>query len=907
MRDESRPDPLATEDTVVATPGSLGSVTLPEPGDTFGRYRLEAHLGTGGMGVVFSAHDPALDRVVALKLLKHRADAGTGRLKREAQALAQLQHPSVIAVFEVGEVDGIHFIAMEYVSGRTLRRWLLDATRSVSEVLEVFVQAGRGLQAAHEAGLVHRDFKPSNVLVGDDGRVCVVDFGIATAHSLGFTVDPGLLTQDLPLDVSSELTGTGLVLGTPAYMAPEQHVDGEVDARSDQFSFCASLYEALYGVRPYTGETGRDIALAKRNMALTVPKVERAVPPAARRAMLRGLQPVSSDRWPSMDPLLQALRRASQSRRRPALWAVGIAAIVGIGVVAAGRDQGPDCHAGAERAAEVWSDVRADAVRSRFEELKGPLGVDAARGVDAWLRPHLDAWSEQHDEVCRARAAGEIDDAGLDLRMQCVQARLAETSAVVNVLLDADADVVTQSTQAAASLLSPGICADVETLRVQSAPPPPESLAGEVESIREALAVARAQETAGRWSLGYETAKAAETAAETVPYRPIQVEAALVSGVLAARLGELEAAKTKLTEVAHDASAEGLDHFAALAAGQLVFVQGYQLADREAGLQWGRHAEAAAQRARLAGRRLARIRSNIASVHFGSGDYETAATHYRETIALLEKSVAADHPDIANLLNNLGGALVNLGRFDEAERALDRARQVWTTQLGERHPLVAVALTSQSALYERRREYTKALEVTAVALSIRRAELGDEHPSVATTLDNQASLQLYTGQLETAEAAARQALALRRKTFPESHPHIASSLTNLGMILEKQKRYEDAATVSRQAMEMWDETLGPKHLHSAYPRTALGIALVGLGEPERALQPLRIAVGLRREAKREPHLLARSVFALARALVATEKEQDACELFDEALQLYEDEGLDKDAEVVRLARPPACP
>jgi len=906
MREESRPDPLATEDTVVATPGSLSSVTLPEPGDTFGRYRLERHLGMGGMGVVFAAHDPTLDRTVALKLLKRGADSGTGRLKREAQALAQLQHPNVITVFEVGEVDGIHFIAMECVSGRTLKRWLLDDARSVSEILDVFVQAGRGLQAAHDAGLVHRDFKPSNVLVGDDGRVCVVDFGIATAHSLGFTADPGLHTQDLSVELSGELTGTGMVLGTPAYMAPEQHVGGEVDARSDQFSFCASLYGALHGVRPFDGRTGREIALAKRRMDLAPANEDRDLPRRVRRAVLRGLQPVPSERWPSMDPLLRTLAKATQPGRRPGLWVAGIAAVVGIGFLMVERDEGHRCRPGAERAAEIWSESRAEAVRNRFEQLKGPLGVDAARGVDAWLRPHLEEWSEQHDEACRARATGEIDDDGLDLRMHCVQARLAETSAVVDVLLDADADVVTQSTQAAASLLSPRICADVDALRVQSAPPPPVSLAPEVQRIRESLAIAGAQETAGRWSLGYETAKSAEKSAEAVAYRPIQIEAALISGVLAARLGELEAAKTKLTEVAHDASAEGLDHFAALAAGQLVFVQGYQLADREAGLQWGRHAEAAAQRARLQGRRLARIRNNIASVYFGTGDYETAATHYRDTVALLEESVPADHPDIANLLNNLGGALVNLGRFDEAERALERARRIWTEQLGERHPLVAVVLTSQSALYERRREYAKALEVTEIALSIRQTELGDEHPSVATTLDNQASLQLYTGQLEKAETAARKALALRRKTFPESHPHIGSSLTNLGMILEKQQRYEEAATVSRQAVDIWDATLGPRHLHSAYPRTALGLALVGLGQPERALEPLRVAVDLRREAKREPHLLARSAFALGRALVATQNQADACALFDEALQLYLDEGLADDAQVVRLARTPAC-
>ena len=895
-REESLPDPLATEETVVATPGSLPTVTLPGPGDTFGRYRLERHVGSGGMGVVLAAHDPALDRTVALKLLKQGADTGTGRLKREAQALAQLQHPSVITVFEVGEVEGIHFIAMEYVSGQTMKRWLLEGERSVADVLDVFLQAGRGLQAAHDAGMVH----------GEDGRVCVVDFGIATAHSLGFTADPALLTRDVPDEEVGDLTRTGVVLGTPAYMAPEQHVGEEVDARSDQFSFCATLYEALYGVRPFEGGSTRDIARAKRRTELVAPRHERSIPAGLRKAMLRGLRPNPAERYPSMDPLLRALERAARPRRRAAMWLVGIVATVGVGAAVLTRDDPSGCPRGADKAAEIWSDARAEVVRSRFEELKGELGVDAARGVDAWLGPHLQTWAEQHDEVCRAHAEGEIDDEVLDLRMQCVQARLAETSAVVDVLLDADAEVVTKSTQAAASLLSPMICADVDALRVQTAPPPPASLAAEVDAIRASLAIASAQETAGRWSLGYETALAAQKAAQDVAYRPIQLEAALTAGILAARLGELEAAKSTLTTVAHDASAQGLDHFAALAAGQLVFVQGYQLADREAGLQWGRHADVAAERARLQGRRLARIRSNIASVYFGTGDYETAARHYRDTIALLEESVAPDHPDVANLLNNLGGALVNLGRFDEAQRALDRALEVWTTQLGERHPLVAVALTSQIALYERRREYAKALEASARALSIRREELGDEHPSVATTLDNRASLLLYTGQLDEAEADARQALALRRKIFPDVHPHIGSSLTNLGMILEKQGRFEEAAKTSRQAVEIWDATLGPKHLHSAYPRTALGLALVGQGEPERAVEPLRVAVQLRRAAKREPHLLARSVFALAQALSKAKRTGEACPLFEEALDLFGEEELHEDAAAVRVELKRTC-
>ena len=221
-------------------------------------FEVEEPVGTGGMGIVYRARDLRLGRTVAVKL--HRPMAhGTERLMREATAMAKLSHPNVVTVHEVGTHDGMLFIAMEFVDGVTARRWVTDGERSVKEIGALYHAAGKGLAAAHEAGLIHRDFKPENVIVGSDDVARVVDFGLARSAAEDTLPAESLTGGDGPND-SGSLTVTGAAVGTPAYMAPEQFAGGDVDARTDQFSFCVSLYEAVYGsgrTRTIRGETPR--------------------------------------------------------------------------------------------------------------------------------------------------------------------------------------------------------------------------------------------------------------------------------------------------------------------------------------------------------------------------------------------------------------------------------------------------------------------------------------------------------------------------------------------------------------------------------------------------------------------------------------------------------------------------
>ncbi len=336
------PGMTRTEDTLAD--GSCGAEDERlafEPGQALGRYVTLELLGIGGMGQVFCAYDTLLDRKVALKVLRYPSGEDRTRLVREAQALARVSHPNVVSVYDVGEVDGEVFIAMELVEGCNLREWLRAPDRTAEQILTVFRAAARGLQAAHGAGIVHRDFKPDNVLLGRDGRVCVTDFGLALRAG---DAQPSTEVEPSANSGSERLTETGMVMGTPAYMPIEQHLGLPTDVRSDQFSFCVALYEALYRVRPFKGETGRELVLAIKQGEFRGPGSS-DVPRSVHAAIVRGLSPRAGDRFASMLELRSALR--PQARRFEVSWALGLVGVL-LGAVAMGIGGG---------ALEVPSDV----------------------------------------------------------------------------------------------------------------------------------------------------------------------------------------------------------------------------------------------------------------------------------------------------------------------------------------------------------------------------------------------------------------------------------------------------------------------------------------------------------------------------------------------------------------------
>ncbi|HEU5060445.1 MAG TPA: serine/threonine-protein kinase, partial [Kofleriaceae bacterium] len=535
---------------------------LLEPGAALGRYRIERLIGQGGMGVVYAAFDPELGRRVAVKVIRPELAACgaqiAARLAREARAMAQVAHPNVIAVYDVGAGDGEVFVAMELAEGRTLREWLRERERTWREIVEVFRAAGEGLAAAHDARLIHRDFKPDNVLIDRTGRVRVSDFGLARAVAEESTSEVGIPRVSGPV----ELTRTGQAVGTPAYMAPEQHGHRGADERSDQFSFCVALWEAVYGERPFPGDNALELADAVEH-GRRRPAPRRKAPRWLRRALERGLEVDPAARFPSMRALLRAIR----PRRSRLVWvaaAAGIAALVAGGgaLLLAGDGRGghdpasvvASCSAMADsKMAEVWGARRRGAV----------LRALSARGGDGerWqlvaraLDRYAETWKHMQRDACEAGARGAQSAAVVDLRAHCLETRLSDFEVILGLLETDEPLVLEQALQSVGGLAAVDRCSAVEVIEGRTPVPRDPAQRAEVEALRRELARADALRLAGRLPEARRALEALFTRAEALGYRPFTADVLYFLGVLQAETGNAAEGEKTLVEAAHTAEA----------------------------------------------------------------------------------------------------------------------------------------------------------------------------------------------------------------------------------------------------------------------------------------------------------------------------------------------------------------
>jgi predicted Ser/Thr protein kinase len=486
-----------------------------------GRFTVLDRLGEGGMGVVYAAYDAQLDRKVAVKLLRRDTvgnDAGARkRLLREAQAMARVGHPNLITVHEAGEHHDSVYVAMEFVKGRSLDGWL--ATRPPwREVLAVFRAAGAGLAAAHAAGIVHRDFKPHNVMRGDDGSVKVLDFGLARAIDAAEEASDERAPGSL---LDARMTRTGAVMGTPAYMAPEQHCGGVADARSDQYCFSVALYEGLFGRLPFAGETLPELVqnvLAAR----VLPPADATVPRWVTRVVLRGMALEPDERFPSLDAMLVALARDPQRRRRQALAGVAAGALLlggGFGLANLAGGTGPgSCTGAAEELAAVWSDERREAVRAGLTTAAPGLGARTW----AAIAPRLDAYE--------AHRSGRQSAQLLDLRMTCLDRRLARLDALAAAFAGADGAAVINAVVAVDGLGDVTHCGDAERLTATVPPPEDPARAARVREQQLALERVAAEQLTGHYAAARSGAEEVSQIALELAYPPLIAEAALARG-----------------------------------------------------------------------------------------------------------------------------------------------------------------------------------------------------------------------------------------------------------------------------------------------------------------------------------------------------------------------------------------
>ncbi|HEY1811165.1 MAG TPA: protein kinase [Kofleriaceae bacterium] len=771
------------------------------PGAIAGRYVVIGVIGAGAMGVVYDAWDPQLRRRVALKLLRPDRVAGPDgapRLLREAQAMARLQHPNVVAVHDVGELGERVFVAMELVDGDTLAGWLV-ARRSWREIVAMFVQVGEGLAAAHAVGLVHRDFKPDNVLVGD-GRARVTDFGLANASSV---VTPAA-------GPVGSLTETGALLGTPAYMAPEQMAGGGADARSDEFAFCLALYEALYGERPFAGADLTSLRAAIERGDVVKPS-RSDVPARVRRIVLRGLAGDPSARYASMRELLDQLSRVRRTRRLP----VAIAAIAALAIVAPlsfAHHASSPC--GGENAAwgDAWGDSSRAAVQAAFARTGRPSAALAATQVDRELSAYRDTWIATSTRVCEATHAEPL----IVARAQCLDDRRREAASLGRVFAAADGALVDNVSRALHGLEPIEGCATVHANEL-AAPEDPFRAA----ALRERLAEIKALGLAGRYAQAFSLVRPAIVDAHALDDGSLEARLLYERGRLEKRTstGDPEAtlhASALAAIAAHD------DGAAADAWTYLSYLAGFDGGRRTEGERWSSYAEAAI--ARLGGDDVREARRLQYLFGLVNGDMRRTD----EATALLERSRAAvmraGSPSALAIQNDqLQAALdLEIGRYADGYAHFRHVREV-----SER-------------------------------------ELGPDNPNLVTALLNEAVSLVLVGRAGEAVPIYKRVLALDDRAGPEGHA-TAYACFGLARAHRALGDFTAALDEDRRAVAIYDR----EHPAARWISDALtgeGEDLLGLGRAKDAVAPLERALAIRSAADADPDDRATTAFDLARAL-----------------------------------------
>ena len=849
--------------------------------EQIGRFVLQRRLGSGAMGTVHVAFDPDLERTVALKVVRLRGASAPpesrARLVREAQAMARLNHPNVVSVYEVGTFGEDVYIAMEYVEGQTLREWMQAQRRPWRDVAAKFEQAARGLAAAHDRGLVHRDFKPDNVLIAETATlpmtsVKVLDFGLARLEEQPIPSEPSMSDEGEPATSTSSasLTRTGATVGTPVYMAPEQHRGQSVPA-SDQFAFCAALYEALFGARPFDASRLSRLALAKqRGEVRPVPR-RSSVPGWLLRLVLRGLAPDPAHRWPSMHAIAEAL--ASRRQGRPRRWVLGTAAVLVVsgGLLFAARSGADDpIPCDPEAARRAWSEEERDAVGQAFAATAIPFQARAAKDVRSRLDGFVEAWSATAQRVC----SGGKDRLGERL---CLDRRLATLSSVVRLLREADEQTVIEASRLVGELGDPGRCVDAVGPRVADVYDHPKLVAAAKQ-----LAAVDADAAAGR----YRSARAAaEALAQTVEgLDPAFVaEVHLTLGRLRAKEGDARAAEQAHRRAIELAEREGLDVLAAHGWLERVY-DALGRGDLDAAEDHLAIAEARSGREPGSMRLQADVEHARARIQFARGAFEDAVVSYEA--ASLARRGDPEHraAELSDELGGLGQALTETGRYEAADEAMLQAEALLTEALGPNHPRVVDQRLDRAALAVRRDDPDAARTLLEGAFDDLQAVYGPRHRKLALVSHNLGNLALRDLRTDDAAEHFSRAVAISRSSLGESHPGLARALVGLGSAALESGRYAESIPSFDEAIEIATRVLGPEHIMVAWAKVNRAMARVRSEDHAAAIPDAEDALRVELEQLGADHpdvRLARVV--LGQALVGVERYREAVDVLEPAL------------------------
>lgn len=865
----------AVSHAVGATSPSFGE--KPSAATRIARFSLLEAIGQGGMGRVYAAYDPQLDRRVALKvLLEPDADDGQSRLVREAHALARLAHPNVVAVHEVGVEGDQCFVAMEFVEGLTLRQWLAQnpvERRDVKQALRLLSQAGRGLAAAHTAGIVHRDFKPGNVLIGDDGRVRVADFGLARVAAAGTVGEADAPVSPLNASVmsSSPLTATGSLAGTPGYMAPEQWYGHALDHRTDQFAFCCVAWEVAFGVRPFDADTP-----SKRleRIANGTPTRGHGPTPFAELEgiLLRGMRAEPEKRHRSLEELLDRLAPhiEDQSRRRTAAVMIAAASAIavaslGLWVVRSSQATEQICSGAASYMQGVWDDARRRSVRDAM------LGTNLAYAQGVWERTksaldfYAAQWVEMHTNTCEATAVRrEQSEQVLDLRMACLQRASAGLGAAVSVLAGADSGVVGNAHKVVADLTPLATCADVDAL-LSGVLPPSEADAAVVDEVGRLVLDSRAQHEAGRYQVAADLQQRARGRLEGVEHPPTVLDLQLATAATADALGEYDKAKNELLgglDIATNAS----DHDAMQRiATELVYLLSVRKQEIDEAQRYG---ELALRLSEPGSRGRAAAHAAAGSALYTDGKNAQAVVEFEQAIQIGTQLRPPPSVELAEWRQRQAGVLRALSRLSAAEQEYRAAIEIMERELGADHPEIAEPVGNLGLLLGQRGRLDEAETALRRALSTKEAALGENHPGVAKWASNLGNVLRKLGRFREAEEALRHALSIHEATVGPRDRLVAFTCISLGYLLLFDERYVEAVPYFERARGILVDKFGADYPYLGNVWNGLARTYLALSEHELAGAAATRALAVLESNDMRRDNIAEARFALAQALSA---------------------------------------
>ncbi len=747
-------------------------------------------------------------------------------------------------------------------------------------------------------------------MVGRDGRVRVMDFGLARRDEERPVVDEGASLGALDVSrseaLSEPMTRAGAIMGTPAYMSPEQFRGVPTTPASDQFSFAVTLWELLYGARPFAGDSMMELVVAVHEDSPRVPGRTRGAPAWLRRVCVKALAVAPERRFESIDALLDTIERGR--RRGRALRLVGVLGVLG---AVAGGVQGVKlyetaqrraaCAALGEDEARAWTDETRGALRAAFLGTELSYAEDTAARVVDKIDAYLSEWRAAQHEVClQATVRGELAPRLHEHARWCLEDRKRELDALVEEFSRRPAVTARKASSAVARLSTLEPCLD--RARLQRLGPPPADGRELLRAVRAQLMEARALQMTGARERSLEEAERALSRALELDWTPLVARARLQLAASQERGGDLEQALAGYRAAYLEAARVGEVELAAAAASKLVYAVGYRSARLEDGLLWAELARVELARLEVddSSPWQIQLHSSVGSSYFAAGEYERALEIFGENLERQLALYGEQHPVLVRGAHNMGAAHSMLGRYDKAREQFSRAVELGRKTYGASHPQVALEINSLGSILLLERSYSEAVEMFERALAVQEAAFGPEHPDLTSTLNNLAIARDYLGEFDGAKALYERVIAIRERALGPEHPSVANSLNNLAMLHQDAGEHERALALHTRALTIQEGAIKPEHPDLAYTLNGLGASKIALGRYDEARAHLERALEIRRAALGEQHLdYASTLELLARLSLGERDLEGARARYGQALAVREDALGSDSSEVAR--------